>query len=81
MTVDPEHGTDWEPEDAYDAADPLEARIAVLARIADAVGSDPHTERDVRRRITAIKLAGTIRDEVYDLEDTLARIHEKLGTR
>ena len=39
---------DNDPEDAYDATDPLPVRLEVLARVAGALDDDPD-RRDVRR--------------------------------
>ena len=47
---------DTDPEDAYDASDPLAVRLAVLARVAAALDDDPD-RREVRRAGLARLLA------------------------
>lgn len=49
---------DFEPEDEYDASDPLEFRLAVIARIAAL------TDEIDRRRILIVRLLRSIVDEL-----------------
>ena len=55
---------DFDPEDAYDAADPIPVRLALLARIAVAIAADPDLDRAARRRLGLVLLLRTIADEV-----------------
>ena len=49
---------DDDPEDAYDASDPLAVRLTVLARVAATLDDDParraHRRDDLRRLLVAI---------------------------
>ena len=55
---------DVDPEDAYDASDPVHVRIAVLARIVEALEGEPDPARRARRRANAVRLLRRITEAV-----------------
>ena len=55
---------DDDPEDAYDASDPLDVRLHVLARVAAALDTDP--ARRAARRAGLVALLRAIADEIAD---------------
>lgn len=57
---------DADPEDAYDAGDPIPTRLALLARIVLVLEQDPVADRRVRRRRDAVRLLRAIADELGD---------------
>ena len=65
---------DFEPEDAYDAADPFDAHLAILARIVEALAATPNEGRRVR----AVLLAELLDDELGELEHRLEELRDRL---
>lgn len=55
---------DVDPEDAYDASDPLHVRLLVIAKIVESLDSDPDLPRRTRRRSGVVRLLHTVTDEV-----------------
>lgn len=55
---------DDDPEDAYDASDPLDVRLAVIALIVKALATDVDVARRARRRADVVRLLERITDEV-----------------
>ena len=55
---------DDEPEDAYDATDPLPERLAVIRRIAQALAAETDEERRARRRALIARLLRRIAEEL-----------------
>ena len=53
---------DKDVEDAYDAGDPLDVRIAVLQRVVDSLRDD-RSERFHARRADALRVIGNVLDE------------------
>lgn len=57
---------DNDPEDAYDASDPLPVRLSVLARVADSLAGELDPERLARRRADLARLLSAIAAELGD---------------
>lgn len=60
---------DYEPEDAYDASDPVDERLVVCARIARELlidGRSGHATRAARRRALLVRLLRSIADQLDD---------------
>jgi hypothetical protein len=55
---------DLEPEDAYDAGDPVAVRLGVIIRILAAIPDDPDPERAERRRRNVRRLLLNIAEDV-----------------
>ena len=55
---------DHDPEDVYDATDPLHVRLSVLALIVKALEVDPDADRRVRRRADAVRLLRRVTEEL-----------------
>lgn len=55
---------DDEPEDEYDATDPLPVRLIVIAKIATALAGDTDEERRIRRRLLIARLLRRITAEL-----------------
>jgi hypothetical protein len=69
---------DLDPEDAYDAGDPPEIRVAVLERIAVALRDNPDDGRRALRRLGALRLLDNLDLEHPDLDATLDPIRHIL---
>jgi hypothetical protein len=55
---------DADPEDAYDASDPLRVRLIVLARVAARLDDDPDPDRRARRWTELGRLLANIAAEL-----------------
>jgi hypothetical protein len=70
---------DFDPEDAYDAGDPLRLRVAVLRRIVEHLRDEPDPARRERRRLDALRLLDNLDDETAGLVPALDDIRRDLG--
>ena len=69
---------DKDPEDAYDAGDPVPVRLEILERIVTALESDPMDRRvDVRRR-DALRLVANLEADAAKDRLRLAFIRDAL---
>lgn len=55
---------DTEPEDGYDATDPLAIRLGVIGKVAAAAQDDADPARRARRRVLIVRLLRRITDEM-----------------
>lgn len=55
---------DSDPEDSYDAGDPVAVRLAVIIRVLAAIAVEPDAERAERRRRNVRRLLLNIAEEV-----------------
>lgn len=55
---------DFDPEDEYDAGDPLPVRLAVIGRIIEALEFDADRDRRARRRAGVVRLLAALTAEV-----------------
>ena len=69
---------DFDPEDAYDAGDPLRLRVAVLRRIVEHLRDERDERRRERRRLDALRLLDNLDDEVGDLVPALVELRGDL---
>lgn len=65
---------DLEPEDAYDASDPLDVRLEVIARVWRARIGDDDEARRHRRFLEVRRLLDNIVDELLDDGDDIDRV-------
>ena len=66
---------DTDPEDAYDATDPLEVRVAVLALIVAGIREDPDDVRRAARRRDALRVV----DDLFAALATLGNMFDALS--
>ena len=69
---------DTEPEDSYDASDPIQVRIAVLVAVVDAIREEPDSARRARRRLDAIRVIDAFRDELTVTGTHLRQLRDEL---
>lgn len=55
---------DADPEDGYDASDPIPTRLFVIGRIVEALAREPDPARRARRRENVLRLLRLIADEI-----------------
>jgi hypothetical protein len=55
---------DHDPEDSYDAGDPVPVRLAVIIRILAAIADDPDPDRADRRRRDVRRLLLNVAEDV-----------------
>jgi hypothetical protein len=55
---------DVDPEDAYDASDPIPTRLFVIGQIVDALAREPDPDRRRVRRDGVVRLLTALTDEV-----------------
>lgn len=69
--------SDKDPEDSYDAGDPLDVRLAVLERIVDAL-RDQRDERFHARRADALRVILNLLDESRRHRRRIDRLRNEL---
>jgi hypothetical protein len=70
---------DDDPEDGYDATDPLPARLVVLERTVESVLARPGEPRAPLRRQNAHRLLDVVDAELHDLHELIVELRERLG--
>lgn len=55
---------DFDPEDEYDASDPIPTRLFVIGQIIEALDRDPDAARRARRRAAVVRLLAALTAEV-----------------
>jgi len=70
---------DWQPEDGYDAGDPIEKRLAVLVRIVDHILEDTDPARRMKRIAKASELASQIEIEFITLADKADELRRRMA--
>ena len=69
---------DFDPEDGYDAGDPIGERIATLIEIVEAIRDDPDDERRALRRLDALRVVDAFRDELTVTGTHLRQLRDQL---
>ena len=69
---------DLDPEDSYDAGDPLRLRVAILRRIVAALRDGPDDGRRDHRRRDALRLLDNLERDTDDLVPALEQIRAEL---
>ena len=69
---------DYDPEDGYDAGDPIRERIATLIEIVEAIRDDPDDVRRARRRDDALRVVDAFRDELTVTGTHLRQLRDEL---
>lgn len=59
---------DKDPEDAYDASDPVDQRLALVVRILSSIADERDVIRAERRRIDVLRILTNIAEELGDGE-------------
>ena len=69
---------DFDPEDGYDAGDPIGERIATLIEIIEAIRDDPDDTRREARRLDALRVIDAFRDEIFVTGQHLRQLQDQL---
>jgi len=69
---------DADPEDAYDAGDPISERLAVLVAVVEGIREETDDARRARRRLDAIRVVDAFRDELTVTGTHLRQLRDEL---
>jgi hypothetical protein len=69
---------DKDPEDAYDAGDPLDLRLAVIERTVTALRDAPADSRRRTRRDDLIRVLLALDHELFDVQNRLMQLRFQL---
>ena len=69
---------DLDPEDGYDAGDPIRERIATLIEIVEGIREELDSARRARRRLDAIRVVDAFADELTVTGAHLRQLRDEL---
>ena len=69
---------DFDPEDGYDAGDPIRERIATLIEIVEGIREELDSARRARRRLDALRVVDVFADELTVTGAHLRQLRDEL---